>query len=154
MDHIKRLNGHYRAIVQDNKDPQNLRRLKLKVQSTGFTNEAVTDWVWPVENSGIVLNTPAIGQGVWVTYVGGDPEYPVWLGTFGYNKSTDKKLKLTPLSGSTLLSGLSPYLITGTEPDGTPIIDVTATLLAMANKLKDHETRIHTLETTPDIDPR
>jgi Type VI secretion system/phage-baseplate injector OB domain len=146
MDHIKRLNGHYRAIVQDNKDPQNLRRLKLKVQSTGFGPDTITDWVWPVENSGVVLTPPAIGQGVWVTYIGGDPEYPVWLGTFGSTKGIDKKIKLAPLAGSTSLSGLSTYFITGTEADGTPVVDVTATLFAMANKLKNYETRISSLE--------
>jgi len=152
MDHIKRLNGVYRAIVQDNRDPQNLRRLKLKVQSTGFGPETVTDWVWPIETSGVIFSLPSIGQNVWVSYVGSDPDYPVWMGTFGTYKGPDKKLKLSTLSSTVSLTGLGSYLITGVEKDGTPVVDVTATLVAMANKLKEYETRIHTLETTPDID--
>ena len=50
------------------------------------------------------------------------------------------------------LTGLSSYLIVTSLPDGTKEVDLVASLVAMANKLKDHETRIHTLETTPDID--
>ena len=69
--------GLYRAVVVDNKDPRNLRRLKLQVTTTG---SEVTDWVWPVHGT---ENPPPIGKGVFVAYLGGDPEYPVWLGKFG-----------------------------------------------------------------------
>ena len=77
MDSIKRLYGVYRAVVVDNKDPQNLRRLKAQSQATGVE---VTDWVWPILST---KRPPAIGTGVWITYLGGDPEFPVWIGEFG-----------------------------------------------------------------------
>jgi hypothetical protein len=77
IDPIKRLHGFYRAVVVDNNDPNNLRRLKVQVQTTG---PEVTDWIWPVNAT---AKPPAIGQGVYVTYLGGDPEYPIWVGTFG-----------------------------------------------------------------------
>ena len=81
-DDIKRHHGKHRAVVHDNKDPQNLRRIKAKVpQVTGFE---VTDWIYPVHAT---AKPPAIGQGVFVEYLGGDPEYPVWVGAFG-NGST------------------------------------------------------------------
>lgn len=70
--------GLYRAVVKDNKDPKNLRRLKLQVAQT--TGSEVTDWAWPVIST---KRPPAIGTGVYVTYIGGDPEYPVWIGEFG-----------------------------------------------------------------------
>jgi hypothetical protein len=76
-DYIKRLNGIYRAVVVDNKDPNNLRRLKVQAQPTGLQ---VSEWVWPVVSTS---KPPSIGSGCWVIYVGGDPEYPVWLGEFG-----------------------------------------------------------------------
>jgi Type VI secretion system/phage-baseplate injector OB domain len=72
MDLIKRLQGIYRATVVDNRDPNHLRRLRVKVQTTGMEQSAVTNWIWP-----------AIGDAVFVLYVGGDPEYPVWIGEFG-----------------------------------------------------------------------
>ena len=77
MDYERKLSGLYRAVVHDNKDPKHLRRLKLKVTATG---EQVTNWVWPVIST---KRPPAIGTGVYVAYIGGDPEYPVWIGEFG-----------------------------------------------------------------------
>jgi len=79
MDIIKRLQGIYRAVVVDNRDPLHLRRLKVKVQSTSFSSESVTNWIWPVIST---KRPPAIGTGVYIVYVGGDPEYPVWIGEF------------------------------------------------------------------------
>lgn len=70
--------GLYRAVVKDNKDPKNLRRLKLQVAQT--TGAEITDWAWPVIST---KRPPAIGTGVYVSYIGGDPEYPVWIGEFG-----------------------------------------------------------------------
>ena len=77
MDYERKLYGTYRAVVHDNKDPKNLRRLKVKSTATG---EQVTNWIWPVIST---KRPPAIGTGVYVMYVGGDPEYPVWIGEFG-----------------------------------------------------------------------
>lgn len=80
MDIIKRLHGIYRAKVIDNNDPLHLRRLKVQVQSTSFSLNATTNWIWPVIAT---KRPPAIGSGVFVVYVGGDPEYPVWIGELG-----------------------------------------------------------------------
>jgi hypothetical protein len=77
MDFERTLPGVYRAVVHDNRDPKKLRRLKVKVTATG---EQITNWVWPVIST---KRPPAIGTGVYVMYVGGDPEYPVWIGEFG-----------------------------------------------------------------------
>jgi hypothetical protein len=82
MDSIKRLYGVYRAVVVDNKDLKNLRRVKVQSQATG---PEVTDWVWPVNAT---AKPPAIGQGVYIAYLGGDPEFPVWIGTFGSGSTT------------------------------------------------------------------
>jgi len=77
MDYERKLFGVYRAVVHDNRDPKHLRRLKVKVTATG---EQITNWIWPVIST---KRPPAIGTGVYVMYVGGDPEYPVWIGEFG-----------------------------------------------------------------------
>ena len=82
MDPVKRLYGVYRAVVKDNKDPQNLRRLLVQSQATG---DEVTDWVWPIQAT---AKPPAIGQGVYIAYLGGDPEFPLWIGTFGSGSTT------------------------------------------------------------------
>lgn len=80
MDAIKRLNGIYRASVVDNRDPSHLRRIKVKIQTTGLDQASITNWIWPVIST---KRPPAIGTGVYVLYVGGDPEYPVWIGELG-----------------------------------------------------------------------
>jgi hypothetical protein len=82
MDSIKRLYGVYRAVVKDNRDPKNLRRLLVQSQATGVE---VTDWVWPIQAT---AKPPAIGQGVYIAYLGGDPEFPLWIGTFGSGSTT------------------------------------------------------------------
>jgi hypothetical protein len=143
VDYIKRLHGLYRAVVVDNKDPNNLRRLKVQVQTTG---PEVTDWVWPVTPSSVQTEPPTIGQGVWVSYIGGDPEYPVWMGVFGKNKSANKHIFIKPLANSVSLTGLTPYVKTNAMKDGTTELDLTDTVMLMANKLKTYETRIASLE--------
>jgi hypothetical protein len=149
MDQIKRLYGVYRGVVKNNNDPQKQRRIKVTVQTTGTET---TDWAWPMEAAGVSTAVPVMGQGVWVQYIGGDPEYPVWFGEFGKHQGKNKKLYLKPLDNSVSLTDISSYLVITTLPDGTKELDLVASLVAMANKLKDHEARIHTLETTPDID--
>ena len=78
MDSVKRYHGVYRAVVKDNKDPKNLRRLKVSInQVTGIET---TEWIWPILST---KRPPKVGSGVYVFYVGGDPDYPVWIGEFG-----------------------------------------------------------------------
>lgn len=142
-DYSKSL-GFFRGVVQNNKDPLNQRRLQVLVpQATGAE---VTDWIWPVEPHGIHTSPPMVGQGVWVSYISGNSEYPVWIGSFGKHQEASKPYLVSSLSNSTSLAGLTSYLIVSTEPDGTQVVDLTKTLLAMAKTLKDHETRITSLE--------
>jgi hypothetical protein len=134
MDQIKRLHGVYRGIVKANNDPQKQRRLKVTVQTTGTE---VTDWAWPMEAAGVSNAVPSVGQGVWIQYIGGDPEYPIWCGEFGKHQGKNKKLYIKPLDNSTSLTGLTPYLKITKLPDGTQELDLIATLVAMATKLKN-----------------
>ncbi len=144
MDEEFTAKGFYRGVVQNNKDPLNQRRLQVLVpQATGAE---VTDWIWPVEPHGIHTSPPKVGQGVWVSHISGDSEYPVWIGSFGKHQEASKPYLVSPLMNSVSLSGLAPYLIISSEPDGTQVVDLTKTLLAMANTLKNHETRITSLE--------
>jgi hypothetical protein len=78
MDAIKRHHGIYRAVVKDNKDPNNLRRIKVSINQV--TGNETTDWIWPVLST---KRPPKIGTGVYIFYIGGDPDYPVWIGEFG-----------------------------------------------------------------------
>lgn len=150
-EQIKSLNGIYKAIVADNKDPKNQNRIKVTLQffntPKSTQKQSSTDWIEPIIQPGLVLSAPAIGQGVWVSFKSGDPAYPVWMGEFGAHKGKNKKILIKPLPDTTSLTGITDQIILATNPDKSVSVDLMATLLAMANKIKDHETRIASLET-------
>jgi len=135
--------GVYRATVKNNLDPKKQRRLQVEIATAiGHT----TDWVWPMEPANISTEVPNIGQGVWVHFQAGDHEYPIWFGAFGKHQGKSKKMFIKPLADSVSLTGLTPYLKTNKNNDGTTELDLTDTLMLMANKLKTYETRIASLE--------
>jgi uncharacterized protein involved in type VI secretion and phage assembly len=81
-----RVYGKHRGLVVDNADPKRLGRLRLRVP--GVTGpDVVTDWAEPCVPYGGsadqgMLFIPAQHAGVWVEYVQGDPDHPIWVGTF------------------------------------------------------------------------
>jgi hypothetical protein len=131
----------YRGTVVDNRDPKKSRRLKLKVPQ--LFGSAVLDWAWPREDAATRTDVPAIGQGVWVMFEGGDVSFPVWVGTFGTLPAASKQGLLKEVTGA-LPS--YPYFVTHTTADGHTEVDILATLIALANK-------VHEIDVRPDIDP-
>jgi hypothetical protein len=135
--------GVYRATVVNNRDPKKQRRLQVELTtSVGH----FTDWVWPIEPANISTEVPEIGQGVWVHFQAGDHEYPTWSCSFGKHKVKSKRLYVKALPDSVNISTLTTYVKTVKQADGTTEIDLMSTLIAMANALKDHQTRITSLE--------
>lgn len=81
----RRFYGKYRGFVVDNADPEQLGRLKVSVPSVLGTEIAV--WAFPCFPYGGdagqgFLFIPEIEAGVWVEFEEGDPEFPIWVGTF------------------------------------------------------------------------
>src|SRR5919198_407184 len=74
--------GKYRGIVADRNDPERLGRLKVRVPSV--LRDAVTGWAWPVApyaGAGIgLLAVPQEGDLVWVEFLEGDLDHPLWSG--------------------------------------------------------------------------
>ena len=135
--------GIYRATVKNNRDPQKQRRLQIEITTSPGHH---TDWVYPLEPANISTEVPEIGQGVWVHFQAGDHEYPVWFGAFGKHKGKSKRLYVKALLNSVSISSLTSYIKTKKQEDGTTEIDLMDTIVAMANSLKNHETRIASLE--------
>jgi len=135
--------GVYRGTVINNRDPKKQRRLQLEL-STSVGH--FTDWVEAMEPANVSTEVPEIGQGVWVLFRAADHEYPVWFGSFGKHKGKSKRLYVKALLDSVNISLITAYLKTVKQPDGTTEVDLMSTLIAMANALKDHETRITSLE--------
>lgn len=76
----RRFYGLYRGVVTENNDPLGQNRVKVQVPQVLF--DATTDWAWVQQAHGVQVDAPEIGQGVWVQFEGGDPSFPVWVGTF------------------------------------------------------------------------
>jgi hypothetical protein len=76
----RRFFGIYRGIVFDNNDPNNTGRLRLQIPQV--FGDSATGWAWGVNQVDVVRHLPEIGDGVFVAFEGGDPSYPIWLGTF------------------------------------------------------------------------
>jgi hypothetical protein len=99
IDRLDRLEhrffGKYQAFLVDNADPQRRGRLRLQIPEV-LGPDVVSGWAEPCFAYG---GGPDYGQfsipplcktadgkayttGVWVEFRGGDPQYPIWTGTF------------------------------------------------------------------------
>jgi len=76
----RRFFGVYRGKVVNNNDPENRRRLQLIIPQV--LGDQISGWAWELE-AGIRTTLPSVDQGVWVQFEGGDPSFPIWVGTFG-----------------------------------------------------------------------
>lgn len=74
--------GKYRGFVDDRNDTEKLGRLRLRVPSV--LGDAITGWAWPAlpyagANLGFLF-IPQENDLVWVEFVEGDLEHPIWSG--------------------------------------------------------------------------
>jgi len=68
--------GIYRGIVVATNDPENLGRITVRVPQVFGTE--VTNWAWPIRKNDTVVSENLC----WIMFEGGDPDFPLWLGTF------------------------------------------------------------------------
>lgn len=76
--------GKYRGVVTNNKDPNGLGRVRVKVQDVLGDEES--GWAMPSvpyagKDVGLYLIPPEKAL-VWVEFEHGDPDYPIWCGCF------------------------------------------------------------------------
>jgi hypothetical protein len=124
----QRFYGVYRGVVFDNKDPNSLNRLRLKIPQV-FA-DVPTGWSWPANPSGVRTGLPEIGQGIWVMFEGGDSSFPMWVGVFGNEVSSDTTVAIKPAAKGTIL----PYNISvAANTDGSSSIDLVKSLISVAS---------------------
>jgi len=80
----KRFFGKYRGAVTDINDPLKMGRIRARVPDV--LSEEVSGWAMPCvpfagQGMGF-LGLPTVGGGVWIEFEQGDPDYPIWSGTW------------------------------------------------------------------------
>ena len=125
-----RFYGIYRGTVTSAKDPKNQKRIKATVPQ--ILGQEPTDWMWCKDYSAQSSVPPTVGQGVWVMFEGGDPSFPVWVGTFGKHKASGNQVNIKPLSRGSYPSTIK--LKSGAN--GEKELDLVATVVAIAQTLE------------------
>ena len=79
--------GKYRGTVVNNVDPMQQGRIQAIVPDV--SSLVPSSWAMPCVPFG-GMNTgmfavPMIGAGVWIEFEQGDPDYPIWVGTYWGN---------------------------------------------------------------------
>jgi len=76
--------GKYRGTVIDNVDPLQIGRIMVQVPDV--SNVIPSTWAMPCVPFGGIQSgfyaVPDIGAGVWIEFEHGDPDYPIWVGTY------------------------------------------------------------------------
>lgn len=75
--------GKYRGIVVNNIDPQQIGRIQVNLPDVPLL---LSSWAMPClpfagPQAGAWM-IPSIGQGVWVEFEQGDPDFPIWTGCY------------------------------------------------------------------------
>jgi len=127
--------GLYRGNVYSNKDPLNQGRLRLRVPQV--LADQITDWAWPVDTSAANFEVPSVGQGIWVAFEGGNPSFPVWVGTFGIDKTGNIPLYVDHLSSTEDIAAVANLIDVQALANGTKELLLTQTLLKIARKVME-----------------
>jgi uncharacterized protein involved in type VI secretion and phage assembly len=111
--------GIYPGRVENNIDPQGMGRIMVSVADVGG-NSPLT-WAMPClpvtgRNMGM-FTVPPIGSGVWVQFIRGDTDYPVWMG--GYYAQGE-----TPPLARNVAPGISAITLQTTASNGLIISDM------------------------------
>lgn len=81
LEYFNKYYSLYEGVVYDNADPENQGRIVLKVPSI-YGNTALEKWARPrgmfIGKQKGLFAIPAIGDSVWVSFLNGDPRFPVW----------------------------------------------------------------------------
>lgn len=83
-DALKKYYGKYRGTVINNVDPEQRGRIMAIVPDV--LGMVPSSWAMPCfpvagKQNGVCA-VPKIGDGVWVEFEQGDPDYPIWVGCF------------------------------------------------------------------------
>jgi uncharacterized protein involved in type VI secretion and phage assembly len=118
--------GIYPGKVENNIDPLNMGRILTSVPDVG--GSSILSWALPClpvngNNMGM-FTVPSIGAGVWIAFVRGDTNYPVWMGGyFGNGEAPALSRQVPPgISGITLQTSGNNGIVISDAPGGGILI--------------------------------
>jgi hypothetical protein len=104
LEEAGRFYGLYHGFVVENEDPEKRGRLKVKIPSV-LAEQVFEQWIYgkAIFNSNKIgiFAIPAIGSGVWITFINGDPAMPIWEGGWFADKEIPNEFKERYLDGIT-----------------------------------------------------
>jgi uncharacterized protein involved in type VI secretion and phage assembly len=123
--------GKYRGIVSDIQDPLMTGRIKARVRDVLGDDES--GWALPCApfgGSGVgFFALPTVGAGVWIEFEHGDPDYPIWTGTWwGATSEVPSAVLTPPQTGKVLLrtAGGTSVLLDDTPGAGGITLETSA----------------------------
>jgi len=125
--------GLYRGLVYDARDPLSRGRLRLRIPQ--LFGKDIAEWAWPVQPVSAEFTLPEVGQGVWVAFEGGDPSFPIWLGTFEVKDVSPTKVAIN----SPTPSQLAEAFISESPSD---TLNLVSTLVAISQELENLQSQI------------
>lgn len=136
MSPSQKFYGKYRGTVVNNIDPEQKGRIQALVPDV--SNIALTSWAMPCLPVGGIqmgmFTVPPIGAGVWVEFEQGDPDYPIWVGSYwGSAAEVPALAKTVPpgLAGITLQTTLQNGIVINDMPGPSGGIMIKSTTGAM-----------------------
>jgi uncharacterized protein involved in type VI secretion and phage assembly len=127
--------GKYPGSVRSNVDPLMKGRLLVEVPDVG--GNTLSSWAMPClpvagPNMGM-FTVPPIGAGVWVEFVRGDPDYPIWVGGYYSEADVPALARMVPpgVSGITLQTQAKNGIVISDLPGPTGGILIQTTSGAM-----------------------
>jgi uncharacterized protein involved in type VI secretion and phage assembly len=116
----RRWYGKYRGTVLNNVDPKQIGRLMAMVPDVlGLTPST---WAMPcTPMAGIqtgFFHVPPIGSGIWIEFEQGDPDYPIWVGSYWGSAAE------VPALARTIPPALSGFAMQTTLQNGLVVSDV------------------------------
>ena len=121
--------GKYRAIVQDNKDPEN--RGRIRVSCPSVFGSSLSGWCEPCFPVGDFY-VPDVGKPVWVEFQQNDLKKPVWVGT--WLEIDGGSTRIIKYGGATITLTSGMVLING--------VDVLNSISSLEERVKSLERRL------------
>ena len=124
----RRFYGKYKGVVSDNRDPDNLGRVRARVQDV--FGEQESGWALPcVPYAGRQVGfymIPPVNTSVWIEFEQGDPDRPVWSGCFW----ATGEMPLSPVSPDkkVIKTAVGTLTFDDTQGSGGVTIETTAGL--------------------------